>query len=132
MDTRESGPVARTFHFLIHGLHHKVPTDPYRLVFPPFPAVIIATTLYQPLSLVLSYPRLVLAGTICGKKAILFRILIRASEINCPGYKVAFHKPINRSATYYPRGGDVIRHPSHRTTIRLAVDSGSPKVFGEA
>lgn len=29
------------FHFTIHGLHHKVPFDSRRLVFPPFPAALI-------------------------------------------------------------------------------------------
>jgi 4-hydroxysphinganine ceramide fatty acyl 2-hydroxylase len=28
-------------HFLLHGVHHKVPNDRYRLVFPPAPAVIL-------------------------------------------------------------------------------------------
>ncbi|XP_022905799.1 uncharacterized protein [Onthophagus taurus] len=33
-------------HFTIHGLHHKVPFDSRRLVFPPFPAGLIAAVLY--------------------------------------------------------------------------------------
>jgi sterol desaturase/sphingolipid hydroxylase (fatty acid hydroxylase superfamily) len=32
--------------FLFHGLHHDDPNDPSRLVFPPFPAVIIVAFLY--------------------------------------------------------------------------------------
>ncbi|KAK9892311.1 hypothetical protein WA026_019114 [Henosepilachna vigintioctopunctata] len=34
-------------HFAIHGLHHKVPFDPKRLVFPPLPAAGIAFALYH-------------------------------------------------------------------------------------
>nr|XP_023026295.1 fatty acid 2-hydroxylase [Leptinotarsa decemlineata] len=56
------------FHFVIHGLHHKVPFDPKRLVFPPFPAAIIAFTLYQTLSVLIpdSNRLLVLAGGLAG------------------------------------------------------------------
>ncbi len=31
----------RTFHFLIHGIHHAFPMDRYRLVFPPLPGFIL-------------------------------------------------------------------------------------------
>lgn len=55
-----------TFHFLLHGLHHKVPFDPYRLVFPPVPAVLLASFFYQPVRLLLPYPQLMLAGGLIG------------------------------------------------------------------
>ncbi|XP_067626399.1 uncharacterized protein Fa2h [Eurosta solidaginis] len=55
-----------TFHFVIHGLHHKVPFDSKRLVFPPLPGVIIATVIYKPISFLLPYPRIVLAGALLG------------------------------------------------------------------
>lgn len=32
-------PVAILTHFLLHGVHHIVPMDPYRLVFPPVMAI---------------------------------------------------------------------------------------------
>lgn len=56
------------FHFTIHGLHHKVPFDSKRLVFPPFPAAIITYTIHKLLSLFLpdSMLLLVLAGGIAG------------------------------------------------------------------
>ncbi|XP_066152287.1 fatty acid 2-hydroxylase [Euwallacea fornicatus] len=56
------------FHFIIHGLHHKVPFDTRRLVFPPFPAAIIAFILYQILSFVIpeSHVILITAGAIAG------------------------------------------------------------------
>ncbi|KAG5671569.1 hypothetical protein PVAND_001762 [Polypedilum vanderplanki] len=58
-------------HFLIHGLHHKVPFDEYRLVFPPFPAFLIVTVLYQPALIlhyfnIVPYPRLLLASGLIG------------------------------------------------------------------
>lgn len=56
------------FHFLLHGLHHKVPFDPYRLVFPPVPAVLLATFFYQPVRLLLPYPQLMLAGGLIGMR----------------------------------------------------------------
>ncbi|CAO1428597.1 unnamed protein product [Diamesa hyperborea] len=66
-------PVMATFHFLLHGLHHKVPFDENRLVFPPFPAAILAYLFYQPIYLIhllfsniLSYPILLLAGGMMG------------------------------------------------------------------
>jgi dihydroceramide fatty acyl 2-hydroxylase len=34
-----------TFHFLAHGIHHKYPNDPLRLVFPLVPAVIVTAIL---------------------------------------------------------------------------------------
>lgn len=55
-----------TFHFLIHGLHHKVPFDPLRLVFPPLPGVIIASVLYAPVALCFSQSRMILAGALFG------------------------------------------------------------------
>jgi len=32
---------ALSVHFALHGVHHKVPNDRYRLVFPPLPAVVL-------------------------------------------------------------------------------------------
>ncbi|XP_055528265.1 uncharacterized protein LOC129720699 [Wyeomyia smithii] len=55
-----------TFHFLIHGLHHKVPFDPYRLVFPPVPAILLASFFYQPVRLLLPHPLLMLSGGLIG------------------------------------------------------------------
>ncbi|EDW46757.1 dihydroceramide fatty acyl 2-hydroxylase FAH2 [Drosophila sechellia] len=55
-----------TFHFMIHGLHHKVPFDPMRLVFPPLPGAVLAAIIYTPLSFVLSHPRVVLSGALAG------------------------------------------------------------------
>uniref|UniRef100_A0A0A1XK58 Fatty acid 2-hydroxylase n=1 Tax=Zeugodacus cucurbitae TaxID=28588 RepID=A0A0A1XK58_ZEUCU len=59
-------PLLCTFHFMIHGLHHKVPFDSKRLVFPPLPGVIIASILYAPISLLLPQPRILLAGALLG------------------------------------------------------------------
>lgn len=39
-------PSQITFHFLLHGLHHKTPMDKERLVFPPAAAAIIVAILY--------------------------------------------------------------------------------------
>lgn len=58
----------RTLHFLFHGIHHKYPNDPLRLVFPPLPcagiiAVLISIfKLFQPWSE--AFP--VLAGFLLG------------------------------------------------------------------
>uniref|UniRef100_A0A182Q052 Fatty acid 2-hydroxylase n=1 Tax=Anopheles farauti TaxID=69004 RepID=A0A182Q052_9DIPT len=56
----------QTFHFLIHGQHHKVPFDSYRLVFPVPPAILLTTIFYQPIYYVFPYPRLTLAGGLIG------------------------------------------------------------------
>lgn len=55
-------------HFVIHGLHHKVPFDSRRLVFPPAPAALIATLLYNVLKLILpsSIKLLVFGGGLLG------------------------------------------------------------------
>ncbi|XP_073813198.1 fatty acid 2-hydroxylase isoform X1 [Musca autumnalis] len=55
-----------TFHFMIHGLHHKVPFDPMRLVFPPLAAVILCVVFYTPLSFIVPRPRVLLAGCLLG------------------------------------------------------------------
>ena len=57
-----------TIHFLFHGIHHKYPNDPYRLVFPPVPcagivAVLVSIfRLFQPWSETLP----VLSGFLVG------------------------------------------------------------------
>ncbi|ETN67075.1 fatty acid hydroxylase [Anopheles darlingi] len=56
----------QTFHFLIHGQHHKVPFDPYRLVFPVPPAIVLTTIFYQPIYYLFPYPRITLAGGLIG------------------------------------------------------------------
>lgn len=67
MDTRKLGTPARTVHFILHGLHHKVPSDPYRLVFPPVPAVMIATAIYQTCFFLFDHPKLILSGGLTGE-----------------------------------------------------------------
>lgn len=66
--TSDTGPWLCTFHFMIHGLHHKVPFDPMRLVFPPLPGVILAVIIYTPISFILQNhnPRLILSGALLG------------------------------------------------------------------
>lgn len=56
------------FHFSIHGLHHKVPFDSRRLVFPPIPAAVIVYILYKIVGLFIpeSIHLLVLSGGIAG------------------------------------------------------------------
>ncbi|KAL5467283.1 hypothetical protein EMCRGX_G031489 [Ephydatia muelleri] len=57
-----------TMHFMLHGQHHKVPMDPFRLVFPPVPAAIIVAILYFPAQhfVPLSIGRALLAGGLIG------------------------------------------------------------------
>ncbi|XP_035902662.1 dihydroceramide fatty acyl 2-hydroxylase FAH2 [Anopheles stephensi] len=62
----KSNRFLQTFHFLIHGQHHKVPFDPHRLVFPVPPAILLTTIFYQPVYYVFPYPRLTLAGGLIG------------------------------------------------------------------
>ncbi|KAK7794173.1 hypothetical protein R5R35_005372 [Gryllus longicercus] len=42
----DTSPRLITFHFLMHGLHHKVPFDESRLLIPPAPAAIVVVILY--------------------------------------------------------------------------------------
>lgn len=67
LDIKNQSPPWCTFHFLLHGLHHKVPFDPHRLVFPPVPAMLIAISLYQPITVLHSDPLLIMGGTLLGK-----------------------------------------------------------------
>lgn len=66
MKVNKSNGICCTLHFLLHGLHHKVPFDSGRLVFPPVAAMIIATIIYYPLSFVFNSPRMLLAGGLFG------------------------------------------------------------------
>ncbi|XP_031622038.1 dihydroceramide fatty acyl 2-hydroxylase FAH2 isoform X2 [Contarinia nasturtii] len=66
LDASNHGGLVCTLHFLLHGLHHKVPFDPYRLVFPPFPATILAIIIYIPIQILLHNPKLVFAGGLTG------------------------------------------------------------------
>lgn len=40
-------PELFTAHFLIHGIHHAFPSDRFRLVFPPFPGIIIGKLAFE-------------------------------------------------------------------------------------
>lgn len=53
-----------TLHFLLHGQHHKVPFDRYRLVFPPVPAAIMLVIFYS--LMWLAVPRVFLHSTLAG------------------------------------------------------------------
>lgn len=66
VDTTGAGRLLCTLHFVLHGLHHKVPFDPYRLVFPPVPAIVLASVLYVPLPWLSRCPELLLAGGLMG------------------------------------------------------------------
>jgi len=65
---RPRSAAARRVHFLLHGVHHLVPEDPRRLVFPPVPAAIIAATLFGAVRLLLPLPDTcaVMAGLLTG------------------------------------------------------------------
>ena len=65
---KAESPGLITFHFMIHGLHHKFPHDHMRLVFPPVPAAIIAGLLYLPFLafLPLQISRALLGGALLG------------------------------------------------------------------
>jgi len=45
-DNLPDHPIARTTHFLLHGIHHKVPMDRFRLVMPPLLLLALATAMY--------------------------------------------------------------------------------------
>jgi len=50
----DNGPVWRKYtQFIAHGLHHKVPFDPGRLVMPPVPCLILVTIIWNVLRLVI-------------------------------------------------------------------------------
>ncbi|XP_033114068.1 dihydroceramide fatty acyl 2-hydroxylase FAH2-like isoform X1 [Anneissia japonica] len=61
-------PMSITFHFLLHGQHHKVPFDPGRLVFPPVPASLLALCFHLLISCVLpvAEAQALFAGTVFG------------------------------------------------------------------
>ncbi|XP_013192863.1 uncharacterized protein LOC106136766 [Amyelois transitella] len=53
-------------HFLIHGMHHKVPFDGLRQVFPPVAAMVLTCIIYTPLQMVFTYPVIKLTGGLIG------------------------------------------------------------------
>jgi len=42
-----TSPALIVLHFSLHGAHHKFPLDKMRLVFPPFPATVIAVIIFS-------------------------------------------------------------------------------------
>lgn len=56
----------KKLHFLIHGIHHKVPFDGLRQVFPPVPAAVLASILYVPVHFIFSNPLVMLTGGLIG------------------------------------------------------------------
>ena len=63
-----NGPLTRHLHYVVHGMHHAHPTDPKRVIFPPFGSLFIgllmAAVLYMVLPLAWFF--CVFAGFICG------------------------------------------------------------------
>eukprot|EP00048_Salpingoeca_helianthica_P024799 m.35410 g.35410 ORF g.35410 m.35410 type:complete len:256 (-) comp9595_c0_seq1:44-811(-) len=61
-------PASITFHFIMHGQHHKYPNDPNRLVFPPVAAAILAQLFYAMFRTIfpLHIARGVMAGCLLG------------------------------------------------------------------
>lgn len=58
-----------TFHFVIHGMHHKVPFDKYRQTINPLGSALFAFVFYQPIYLLeqyLPHIKLIWAGILCG------------------------------------------------------------------
>lgn len=92
LDSTNQSPNVCTFHFLLHGLHHKVPFDPYRLVFPPFPATILASIIYVPVQILLNNPKLVFAGGLTGScfdiKSIKWKFALTKSMPTISGYLI--------------------------------------------
>ncbi|KAL7040606.1 hypothetical protein ACKWTF_000456 [Chironomus riparius] len=64
-------PKLKTFHFLIHGIHHKNPFDNLRLVFPTLPSAGIASIIFYFLKFLqkcnfIDYPKLIFVGFAFG------------------------------------------------------------------
>lgn len=57
-----------TFHFIMHGQHHKFPLDRFRLVFPPLPAAVFAAIFHTTFNILfpLHVARCVFAGVVFG------------------------------------------------------------------
>ena len=56
-------------HFFLHGIHHIVPMDPYRLVYPPALGIPSAILVRGLLRLILNSYNLVFAGMLMGYTA---------------------------------------------------------------
>lgn len=62
------GKIGETFHFFVHGVHHTWPSDPYRLVMPPWVNLSLLFLLVAPVSLLIapSWGWGWLSGFVCG------------------------------------------------------------------
>lgn len=58
--------VAITLHFLLHGVHHYLPMDRYRLVMPPTLFVVLATPFWKLAHIIFSYDWSVATTVFCG------------------------------------------------------------------
>lgn len=83
------GQPAIVAHFLFHGCHHKFPSDPLRLVFPPLPASAIAAGIWAALRLVLSQ-----VGALCAQVPAM-PVLCAVSS---PACNIAVHCACQRSS----------------------------------
>lgn len=57
------------FHFVIHGMHHKVPFDKYRQTLHPLGVALISFAFYHPIYLLeqyLPHTKIIYAGILCG------------------------------------------------------------------
>ena len=58
--------VGLTAHFLLHGVHHYLPTDPYRLVMPPVLLLFLATPFYRLAHTVFYWDWYIATAVFCG------------------------------------------------------------------
>lgn len=65
-DLLPDGPTWRLLHFLLHGIHHKVPMDRYRLVMPPVLGAVLASALYSLLRPAFYFVTLPAFNAACG------------------------------------------------------------------
>lgn len=68
MQAQDRGALTK-FHFVIHGMHHKVPFDKYRQTFHPLGVALISFVFYHPIYLLeqyLPHTKIIYAGILCG------------------------------------------------------------------
>lgn len=99
-----SGKVGETMHFFVHGVHHKWPNDPYRLVMPPWVNLSLLFFIVAPLAYFVapSWGFAWVAGYVAG----YMNYDVTHYFIHHHKPKMAFYKRLKAHHTYHHYNGE--------------------------
>ncbi|PNF19304.1 Fatty acid 2-hydroxylase [Cryptotermes secundus] len=121
MQPPATSPFLIMFHFLMHGLHHKVPFDDRRLLFPPIPAAIIAAILYSMYAII--FPSWMVSFTAGGT-------VLGYTVYDLLHYYLHYGSPKDGSYLYYMKRYHNQHHFTHHESAFGISSTFWDKIFG--